>query len=130
MPCLRISPVLGQYQFRIRTERQPSADAILQLRVRVLDCIRCLILNRGASARRQRCHDQSNRIHDPSLPRIEHAHTLTEHTEPVTETRSSRRWIAASLGDPAIPVHLRAVLGNLDARSITLVTDAITTANG
>ena len=37
--------------------------------------------------------------------------------------------IAASLGDPAIPVHLRAVLGNLDTRNIILVTTAITTAN-
>ncbi len=37
--------------------------------------------------------------------------------------------IAASLGDPAIPVHLRAVPGNLDTRTITLVTAAITTAN-
>jgi hypothetical protein len=35
--------------------------------------------------------------------------------------------IAASLGDPAIPVHLRTVLGT---RNITLVTTAITTANG
>jgi hypothetical protein len=38
--------------------------------------------------------------------------------------------IAASLGDPAISVRLRTVLGNLDARTITLVTGAITTANG
>jgi len=38
--------------------------------------------------------------------------------------------IAASLGDPAIPVHLRTVLGNLDTRTITLVAAAITTANG
>jgi hypothetical protein len=38
--------------------------------------------------------------------------------------------IAASLGDPAIPVRLRTVLGNLDTRTITLVTTAITTANG
>ncbi len=38
--------------------------------------------------------------------------------------------IAASLGDPAIPVHLRSVLGNLDTRNITLVAAAITTANG
>ena len=38
--------------------------------------------------------------------------------------------IAASLGDPAIGVQLRTVLGNLDARNITLVTSAITTANG
>ncbi|HEY5988554.1 MAG TPA: hypothetical protein VIV12_19560 [Streptosporangiaceae bacterium] len=37
--------------------------------------------------------------------------------------------IAASLGDPAIPVRLRTVLGNLDNRNITLVADAITTAN-
>ena len=38
--------------------------------------------------------------------------------------------IAASLGDPAIPVRLRTVLGNLDTRNITLVAAAITTANG
>ena len=38
--------------------------------------------------------------------------------------------IAASLGDPATGVRLRTVLGNLDARNITLVTSAITTANG
>ena len=38
--------------------------------------------------------------------------------------------IAASLGDPAIGVRLRTVQGNLDARNITLVTSAITTANG
>ena len=38
--------------------------------------------------------------------------------------------IAASLGDPAIPVRLRTVLGNLDTRTITLVTNAITAANG
>ena len=38
--------------------------------------------------------------------------------------------IAASLGDPAIPVYLRAVLGALDTRNIALVTTAITTANG
>jgi len=38
--------------------------------------------------------------------------------------------IAASLGDPAIPVRLRAVLGSLDTRNITLVATAITTANG
>jgi hypothetical protein len=38
--------------------------------------------------------------------------------------------IAASLGDPAIPVRLRAVLGNPDTRNITLVADAITAANG
>jgi hypothetical protein len=37
--------------------------------------------------------------------------------------------IAASLADPGIAVHLRENLGNLDARTITLVTDAITAAN-
>ena len=38
--------------------------------------------------------------------------------------------IAASLGDPAIGVRLRTVPGNLDRRNITLVTDAVTAANG
>ena len=38
--------------------------------------------------------------------------------------------IAASLGDPALGVRLRTVLGNLDRRHITLVTNAITAANG
>jgi hypothetical protein len=38
--------------------------------------------------------------------------------------------IAASLGDPAISVRLRTVLGSLDARNIALVADAITAANG
>jgi hypothetical protein len=38
--------------------------------------------------------------------------------------------IAASLGDPEIPVRLRTVLGNPDTRNITLVADAITAANG
>jgi hypothetical protein len=38
--------------------------------------------------------------------------------------------IAGSLGDPAIDVRLRTVLGNLDARNITPVTNAITAANG
>ena len=38
--------------------------------------------------------------------------------------------IAASLGDPEIPVRLRTVLGNPGARNITLVADAITAANG
>jgi len=38
--------------------------------------------------------------------------------------------IAASLADPGIAVNLRENLGNLDARNIALVTDAITAANG
>jgi hypothetical protein len=36
----------------------------------------------------------------------------------------------ASLGDPAIGVRLRTVPGNLDRRNITLITDAVTAANG
>ncbi len=38
--------------------------------------------------------------------------------------------IAASLGDPAIPVHLACVLGNLDPTNIGLVTTALFRANG
>jgi hypothetical protein len=38
--------------------------------------------------------------------------------------------IAASLGDNHIPVHLARVLGSLDHANITLVTTAITRANG
>ena len=38
--------------------------------------------------------------------------------------------IAASLADPGIAVNLRENLGNLDARNIALVTDAIAAANG
>ena len=38
--------------------------------------------------------------------------------------------IAASLGDPGIPVRLRTVPGNLGTGNITLVADAITAASG
>ncbi len=38
--------------------------------------------------------------------------------------------IAASPGDPAIPVHLRTVPGNPGTRNITLAATAITTASG
>jgi putative transposase len=38
--------------------------------------------------------------------------------------------VAASLGDDAVGVHLRDVLGGLDRRNIALVTAAITAANG
>jgi hypothetical protein len=37
--------------------------------------------------------------------------------------------IAAAIGTD-LPVRLRAALGNFDARNITLITDAITAANG
>ena len=49
---------------------------------------------------------------------------------PCTGSQEAILRIAASLGDPAIGVHLRSVLGGLDHRNITLVTDAITAANG
>ena len=38
--------------------------------------------------------------------------------------------IAASLAEPGIAISLRENLGSLDRRNITLVTDAITAANG
>ncbi len=49
---------------------------------------------------------------------------------PCASSEQAILWIAASLGDPAIGVRLRTVLGNLDRRNITLVTDAVTAANG
>jgi hypothetical protein len=57
-------------------------------------------------------------------------HALQGGLLPCASSEQAILRIAASLGDPGIPVHLRAVLGNLDPRSIALVTDAITTANG
>jgi hypothetical protein len=57
-------------------------------------------------------------------------HALENGHLPCASSEQAILRIAASLGDPSIPVHLRAVLGNLDPRNITLVTHAITTANG
>jgi hypothetical protein len=57
-------------------------------------------------------------------------HALEGGLLPCASSEQAVLRIAASIGDPDIPVHLRAVLGNLDPRNITLVTDAITTANG
>jgi hypothetical protein len=57
-------------------------------------------------------------------------HALEGGLLPCASSEQAILRIAASLGDPAIPVHLRAVLGNLDTRTITLVATAITTANG
>jgi hypothetical protein len=57
-------------------------------------------------------------------------HALEDRLLPCASSEQAILRIAASLGDPAIPVHLRAVPGNLDPRNITLVTDAITAANG
>jgi len=49
---------------------------------------------------------------------------------PCASSEQAILQIAASLGDPAIGVRLRTVLGNLDRRNITLITDAVTAANG
>jgi hypothetical protein len=57
-------------------------------------------------------------------------HALDAGRLPCTGSQEAILRIAASLGDPAIGVHLRSVLGGLDHRNITLVTDAITAANG
>jgi hypothetical protein len=57
-------------------------------------------------------------------------HALDTGRLPCTGSQEAMLRIAASLGDPAIGVHLRSVLGGLDRRNITLVTDAITAANG
>jgi hypothetical protein len=57
-------------------------------------------------------------------------HALETGLLPCASSEQAILRIAASLGDPAIPVHLRTVLGNLDTRNITLIATAITTANG
>ena len=49
---------------------------------------------------------------------------------PCSSSEQAILRIAASLAGPSLPVRLRDCLGNLDRRSITLVTDAITAANG
>ena len=49
---------------------------------------------------------------------------------PCTGSEQAILRIAASLADPAIAINLRDNLGNLDYRNITLVTGAITRANG
>ncbi len=61
----------------------------------------------------------------------EHAITaLDSHQLSCTPSEAAILRIAASLGDHHIPVHLAQVLGSLDHTSITLVTTAITRANG
>jgi hypothetical protein len=57
-------------------------------------------------------------------------HALDTGYLPCSSSEAAVLRIAASLGDEAIGVHLRQVLGGLDRRTITLVTDAITTASG
>ena len=55
---------------------------------------------------------------------------LDNHQLSGTPSETSVLRIAASLADHAIPVHLARVLGSLDHANITLVTTAITRANG
>ena len=57
-------------------------------------------------------------------------HALDTGRLPCSTSEEAILRIAASLGDHDIPVHLRSVLGGLDRRNITLVTAAITAANG
>ncbi len=57
-------------------------------------------------------------------------HALDNGRLPCTGSEQAVLRIAASLGEETIPVRLRQVLGGLDSRNITLVTDAITAANG
>jgi hypothetical protein len=57
-------------------------------------------------------------------------HALEAGQLPCSSAGQAILRLAASLADPGIAVNLRANLGNLDARNITLVTDAITAANG
>ena len=57
-------------------------------------------------------------------------HALDTGRLPCSSSQDAVLRIAASLGDAAIGVHLRPVLGGLDRRAITLVAAAITAANG
>ena len=57
-------------------------------------------------------------------------HALEAGQLPASGSEQAILRIAASLADPSIAVRLRQNLGNLDHRNITLVTDAITAANG
>lgn len=57
-------------------------------------------------------------------------HALEAGLLPCSRTEAAVLKIAASIGDDNVGVHLRALLGGLDHRNITLITDAITRANG
>ena len=57
-------------------------------------------------------------------------HALEAGQLPCCSSEKAILRLAASLADPGIAVNLRDNLGNLDARNIALVTDAITAANG
>jgi hypothetical protein len=57
-------------------------------------------------------------------------HALQTGHLPCSGSEQAILKIAASLAEPGIAISLRDCLGNLDQRNITLVTDAITAANG
>jgi hypothetical protein len=57
-------------------------------------------------------------------------HALDKGLLPCSSSEAAVLRIAASIGDDAVPVHLRGLLGSLDQRNIALVTAAITAANG
>ncbi len=57
-------------------------------------------------------------------------HALDTGRLPCSGSEQAILRIAASLAGPGIAVRLRENLGNLDQHNITLVTDAITAANG
>jgi hypothetical protein len=61
---------------------------------------------------------------DAALCALEAGHT------PCASSERAILPIAASPGDPEIPVRLRTVPGNLDTGNITPVADAITAAHG
>jgi hypothetical protein len=56
-------------------------------------------------------------------------HALQTGRLPCSTSEEAILRIAASLGDEAVPVRLRHVLGSLDHTNITLITTAITQAN-
>ena len=57
-------------------------------------------------------------------------HALQTGHLPCSGSEQAILKIAASLAEPGIAISLRDCLGNLDQRNITLVTAAITAANG
>jgi hypothetical protein len=57
-------------------------------------------------------------------------HALDTGHLPCSGSERAVLLIAASLAEPGIAISLRENLGSLDRRNITLVTDAITAANG
>jgi hypothetical protein len=56
-------------------------------------------------------------------------HALEAGLLPCSRTEAAVLKVAASIGDDANGVHLRTLIGSLDYRNITPVTNAITRAN-